>query len=75
MTTWVSGTSKGVALLLDAGPAKKEAGTAVSSGDALTLMTGIGTAAAPMISVLRRVLSAIVILWIRRVNYAAVSSC
>lgn len=48
-----------MAVLLGAGPAKKEAGTAVGSGDGLTLMTGKGTADALMMSVLRGFLSAV----------------
>lgn len=47
-----------MALLLGGGGEKKEAGTAGLSGDGLTLMTGMGTAAASMTSVLQEYPSA-----------------
>ena len=54
MTVCVSGTSKAIALLLGAGPANKEVGRMVLSGDRLTLMMGIGITAAPIVSVLQK---------------------
>lgn len=51
MTVWAPGILTGMALLPGAGPAKNVAGTTVLSADGLTLMTGMGTAAAAMVSV------------------------